>query len=210
MTSPVPTDHANVTTAVQSTLTTGLNDYNFRDGAFASQFSNTSDPISVLQVLTSSLYLTEAEKNILRPLLSTLILLANTDLTTMPDEKHAKITNSIIKSDGSTGHILDAAQQLFEEDGQKRGLFNTPTLVQATDPEIGEVLFTHAVSTKMNLTVLPQGKAKAGKRLGLGALPRFLASEALRAKDLGTVTPGGTIGEQQRQLQLLTKEGEEN
>jgi hypothetical protein len=186
MTSPVPTDHANVTTAVQSTLTTGLNDYNFRDGAFASQFSNTSDPIS------------------------TLILLANTDLTTMPDEKHAKITNSIIKSDGSTGHILDAAQQLFEEDGQKRGLFNTPTLVQATDPEIGEVLFTHAVSTKMNLTVLPQGKAKAGKRLGLGALPRFLASEALRAKDLGTVTPGGTIGEQQRQLLLLTKEGEEN
>jgi hypothetical protein len=156
MSSAGPTRYAKLRAAVQSTLHMGLQEYNFGDGAFTSQLATASTPIDILQTLISSLFPSEAEKNKLRALLSTLILLAPTEFTTRGHEIYDKLACSILKPDGSPGHVLKAVQTLFEDDARRRGLFDTPTTGQANDPETGEVLFTHAVGTEMDVTVLPQ------------------------------------------------------
>ena len=94
-------------------------------------------------------------------------------------------------------------QTLFEEDARRRGLFNTPTTGQANDPETGEVLFAHAVGTKTSITDLPQpqGKECRKENQSLGARPQFQISEVARAKHLGTITLGATVGGRQQRPQ---------
>jgi hypothetical protein len=210
MSSAGPTSYAKLLAAVQSTLHMGLKDYNFRDGAFTSQLATASTPIDILHTLISSLFPSETEKNKLRPLLSTLILLAPTEFTTRGHEIYDQLACSILKPDGTPGHVLKAVQTLFEEDARRRGLFNTPTAGQANDPETGEVLFTHAVGTKMNVTVLPQPQGKEGgkENRSLGARPQFQPSEVARAKQLGTNTSGATVGGRQQPQQPHEQHGE--
>ena len=201
MSSAGTVSYSNLLVAVQSTLSTGLKDYNFRDGVFASQLTTTDTPIDILQPLISSPFLSDVEKNKLRPHLSTLILLAPIEFINRRHEIYDKLAGLILRPDGTPGHVLKAVQTLFEEDAQQRGLLNMPTTVQATHPETGKAMFTHAVSAKMNFTALPQSPAKQNGRenMSLGALPQFQASDLARAKNLGTITPEGSFGGQQEQ-----------
>jgi hypothetical protein len=200
MSSAGPVSYANLLVAVQSTLSIGLKGYNFRDGVFASQLTATDTLINILQTLISSPFLSDAEKNKLRPLLSTLVLVAPTEFITRRHEIYDKLAGLILRPDGTPGHVLKAVQTLFEEDAQQRGLLDMPTTVQATHLEMGMAMFTHAVSAKMNLTVLPQSPAKQNGRenMSLGALPQFQASDLARAKNLGTIIPEGNFGGQQK------------
>ena len=72
-------------------------------------------------------------------------------------------------------------------------MLNKPTTVQAADPDTGEIIFTHTVSTKMKITVFSQAKVSPQKKLGQGAIPQPQAFGVLNAKDFAIMTPNGTV-----------------
>ena len=209
-TDSVVSSYAALLTTVQSTLSTGITKYNYKSGAFNSICPSTS-PILILQILVSSLSVTEAEKKTFRPLLNTLILLSQSNLEIMIRDTYTNITKHLhvdgsVAAHGGHHHDLRDIQAIFENDAKKQGLFDTRTTIQATDPETGEVMWTHSVDKKVNIKVVPSGHAEDTKGkmkqigLGLDALATFDAEKALRTKGMGTVTPGGTIGKEGRKL----------